>query len=165
LKTIQIPWKKLKWLQKYPLDNVLTNYQNILDGVLDFTAQQLFHQFICLEKGSISDLKKSLNKHYRRFKKTYLLPVFLDNHDMDRFLFRCKNNIEKLKQAARLQCSIAQPMIIYYGTELGLSQKNSIWCMKEHGDILAREPMPWEKIKNENELYYFYRNLIQKRMK
>jgi len=164
LKTIQIPLKKLKWLQKNHSDKTLRNYQNILDGVLDFTAQQLFHDFICLNKGSMNDLNKSLSKHFNSFKKDFLLPTFLDNHDMDRFLFRCNKDIGKLKQAARIQCSLTQPIIIYYGTELGLSQKHSMWTLKDHGDLFARKPMPWADINNENELYYFYRNLFQKRM-
>lgn len=162
LKTIQIPWKRLKWLQKKPSDTVLRNYISLLDGVLDFTAQQLFQYYICQQNGSLSQLKTALQKHYETFPSDFLLPLFLDNHDMDRVLFQCNNHFHRLKKAAELQFSIQQPIIIYYGTEKGISQQKSVWSTPNHGDLLARKPMPWNDTKN-NELYDFYRKLIKDR--
>ena len=82
---------------------------------------------------------------------------------MNRFLFDCKNNKEKLKQAVELQFSIDQPAIIYYGTELGLSQKKSIWAFTAHGDIQSRMPMNWDN--SDKNLYDFYKKTIKKKNK
>ena len=80
---------------------------------------------------------------------------------MDRFLFECKNNKEKLKQAAEIQFSIDQPPIIYYGTETGITQDKSIWNFKIHGDLQSRQPMNWEK--PDSELLSFYKKLIKQK--
>ncbi len=69
---------------------------------------------------------------------------FLDNHDMDRFLFQCGNDKEKLKTAAAIQFSLPQPAIIYYGTEIGMTQTTSQWSIPSNGDLQARQPMNWD---------------------
>lgn len=163
LKTIQIPWKRLKWFRKHASDTVLSNYKGLLDGVLDFTTQQLFNQYLCQQHPSPQNLKKSLNHHYKKFPSNFFLPIFLDNHDMDRFLFQCNNNITLLKKAINLQFSIHQPKIIYYGTEQHISQQKSVWSTNHHGDLQARKPMPWTDQNEDNELYNFYRNIITKK--
>jgi len=163
LKTIQIPCKRLKWIQKKSSDGVLRNYVGLLDGVLDFTAQRYFQQYICNQQ-SIIQLRKVLQHHYSKFPNNFLLPSFLDNHDMDRFLYQCHGNISLLKKAATIQLNLPQPAIIYYGTEQGLSQKKSVWSANNHGDLLTRKPMPWKNNNQNNELFNFYRNLIHDRM-
>ena len=82
---------------------------------------------------------------------------------MDRFLFDCKNDEEKLKQAAEIQFSLPQPSIIYYGTEIGMTQKKSVWNISTYGDLQARQPMKWEK--QDTELLSFYKKLIKQKKK
>ena len=98
----------------------------------------------------------------RTFPISYFLPTFLDNHDMDRFLFRCGNDIEKLKAAATIQFSLDQPAIIYYGTEVGMTQTQSLLTVPSNGDLLARQPMNWDS--QNNELLLFYKKLIHKKI-
>jgi glycosidase len=81
---------------------------------------------------------------------------------MDRFLFQCGNDIEKLKAAASIQFSLDQPAIIYYGTEVGMTQTKSLWGIPSNGDMLARQPMNWTQQKKE--LLLFYKKLIQKKI-
>ena len=78
---------------------------------------------------------------------------------MDRFLFYCKNDKEKLKDASVIQFSIDQPAIIYYGTEVGMTQEKSMWNIKSHGDLQVRQPMNWEN--KDSELIDFYKKLIE----
>ena len=102
-----------------------------------------------------------LKSHYSYYAKDYFLPSFLDNHDMNRFLFDCKNNKEKLKRATEIQFSVDQPVIIYYGTESGMTQEKSMWEYKMHGDLQARMPMNWEK--QDKKLFLFYKKLIEQK--
>ena len=64
----------------------------------------------------------------------------------------------KLKAAAKIQFSQDQPSIIYYGTEIGISQNKSMWNIPAYGDLQARQPMNW-KIQDKN-LLKFYKELI-----
>jgi len=159
LKTINVKNKILKWMSKSTSDSLLKEYVSELDGVLDFRFQELVRDFFASGKISEKDFLDLLKKHYKQYPENYFLPTFLDNHDMDRFLFECNNSKEKLKQAAKFQFSINQPKIIYYGTETGLSQKISLWNFTSHGDLQARKPMNWKSI--DKDLLKFYKHLIK----
>jgi len=161
LKTININYKSLKWFSGASSDALLKEYYNELDGVLDFRFQELIKEYIAKENLSKNKFYKKIKKHYRKFPKNYFLPTFLDNHDMNRFLFECKNNKEKIKKAVKIQFSIPQPSIIYYGTEIGMTQNKSIWNISNHGDLLARQPMNWNK--PDFDLLNFYKKLIKEK--
>jgi glycosidase len=143
-------------------DISMLSYVNILDGCLDFTFNKLIKDFILEEKISKSVFQEKLKNHYERFPKNFLLPTFLDNHDMNRFLFEANGDKEKLKKAMEIQFSIKQPKIIYYGTEVGLSQSRSIKDFKKYGDLQARKKMIWNKNKQDASLLSLYRNYITK---
>lgn len=163
LNTIRMAGKYWKWFRGNSSDTLLKTYVDILDGVLDFHVQNLLKDYMCYKKLTSEMLQTSLTRHYKKYPTTYLLPSFLDNHDMDRFLYTCKNKVSNLKNAAQVQFNLDQPAIIYYGTEIGMTQKESIWSRKAHGDILAREPMRWD---NPNrELLDFYREIIKEKRK
>jgi len=161
LKTINIKHKFLKWYSGALSDNLLKEHYKELDGVLDFRFQELIKNYIAKEFLSKDEFYKKLNYHYNKFYKNYFLPTFLDNHDMNRFLFECKNNKEKLRKAAEIQFSIKQPLILYYGTEIGMTQDKSIWDIPTQGDLQARKPMNWDNI--DNDLFYFYKKLIKEK--
>lgn len=158
LKTIKIKGKYWKWFNGVSSDKLLSSYIGILDGVLDFRFQELIKDYIAYSKITKNEFYNLIEEHYKIFPDNYYLPTFLDNHDMNRFLFDCRNDKEKLKQAAEIQFSIDQPKIIYYGTEAGLSHKKSIWDFQNHGDIQARMPMNWNNI--DEQLFNFYKKLI-----
>ena len=158
LRTINIHHKLLKWLSGAASDSLFKEYIGELDGVLDFKSQQLIKNYVIDQRLSLKNFEQLLSLHYAKFPKNYFLPTFLDNHDMDRFLFTCDNNIEKLKQAAQIQFSLKQPAIIYYGTETGMTQTKSQWDIPIHGDLQARQPMNWD---NQNfALNQFYKKII-----
>ncbi|KYK25410.1 hypothetical protein AYK25_09525 [Thermoplasmatales archaeon SM1-50] len=161
--TIQIRHKFLRWLSGASSDMVFKEYIGELDGVLDFKMQELMKQYATNKKTSEKKLYKQLEKHYASFPKNFFLPTFLDNHDMDRFLFSCGNDKKKLKAAAAIQFSLSQPAIIYYGTEIGMTQTTSQGVIPSNGDLQARQPMNW--INQDKALYTFYKKLIQKKNK
>jgi glycosidase len=63
----------------------------------------------------------------------------LDNHDMTRFLWLAENDTRRLKLALTFLMSLSGVPIVYYGTEVGLSQREG----PPRQDAYAREPMPW----------------------
>jgi cyclomaltodextrinase len=140
------------------LDGLFNEYIGELDGVLDFKFQHIISDF-AVNKITKKKLLYKLQKHYSGFPFNFYLPTFLDNHDMNRFLYTCNNNKDLLKEAIKIQFSTSQPKIIYYGTEVGMSQKNSIRDFPTHGDLQARQPMKWEK--QDKDLLEFYKDIIQ----
>lgn len=160
LNTIHVPWKTLKWLiGGAASDCLLQSYHGLLDGVLDFRFQELANSYI--HSKDKQKIIQEIQHRYTKFPKDYFLPTFLDNHDMDRFLFQTGNNLDKLKEAIHIQFQNPQPPIIYYGTETGMTQTKSLWSQPAHGDLLARQPMNWDK--PDPDMFSYYQKEITQR--
>jgi glycosidase len=162
LKTINIHHKFLKWLSGSASDSLFKEYIGELDGVLDFKFQELMKQCFTSSQATRDTLLATLDRHYAQFPTDFFLPTFLDNHDMDRFLFSCGNDKEKLKQAADFQFSVKQPAIIYYGSETGMTQPKSLWTVPNNGDIQARQSMNWDN--PDLDLHSFYKKIIHEKI-
>lgn len=158
LRTINVRRKYLKLSRRGALDSLLKEYVGELDGVLDFEFQRIVRDFAA-NKITKKKVLNQLQKHYSKFPPNFYLPTFLDNHDMDRFLFRCNEDKGLLREAVKIQFSINQPKIIYYGTEVGMSQKGSISDYAEHGDLQTRQPMKWEN--QDEDLVEFYKGVMK----
>lgn len=137
----------------------MKSYESILDGVLDFTFYRYIREFA---HGRISQkrLSRKLTNHYAHYSANYLLPTFLDNHDTNRYLFEAQDKTERLQRAAQVQFFLPQPKIIYYGTEIGMTQEKDMRKMKKHGDLLVRKKMIWDNNKWDMELFEFYKQII-----
>jgi len=161
---VHIRNKWLRWLKgTIHRDDLQRDHIGLLDGVLDFC----FHQ-IMLEKAAHADLdreelQKELTRHYGRYPDGYVLPSFLDNHDVNRFLFEAGQDEQKLFKAFEVQMAQDQPAVIYYGTELGLSQTQSVWRNVPFADIEARRPMPWALTDNPPPIWQHIQRLISTR--
>ncbi len=93
---------------------------------------------------------------------------FIDNHDMDRFLYIAGGRRDALERAVAMQMAQPGPPIIYYGTEVGMGQRivgldripleaNRLpmaWGDDQDAEVLAihrrlieqrREARPWER--------------------
>lgn len=169
LKTIHIKNKFIRWLFRWLFrlsqDSVQKEYYGELDGVLDFRFQELMKIHINRNRafGQSNIIRSALKRHFAGYPRDYFLATFLDNHDMNRFLFECHNDIDKLKAAATIQFQFEQPVIIYYGTETGMTHHNPVVVNRPHSDLEARQPMNWQ---NPNpEVFSFYRQLIKDRAK
>jgi cyclomaltodextrinase / maltogenic alpha-amylase / neopullulanase len=165
LKTIQIKNKYIRWLSHLSQDSVQQEYYGELDGVLDFRFRELVISHIARSRalGQESTLGSALKRHYAGFPGDYFLPTFLDNHDMNRFLFECHNDIEKLMAAAEIQFQSDQPVIIYYGTETGMTHQNPVAVNRPGSDLEARHPMNWQT--PNPVVFNFYKELIKKRVR
>ncbi|MBN2786101.1 MAG: hypothetical protein JXR25_14865 [Pontiellaceae bacterium] len=165
MKTLGLPHKrthlKKEMRGESVIDDIMLEYRDVMDGVLDFGFREIMVNEIAHAKHlpSKHHVQSLLDKHYAKFPEGFSLPSFLDNHDINRFLFEAKDRINRLKLTSEIQFKQKQPPILYYGTEAGMSQTRDIWC--SHGDLHARQPIPWN---NPNpKLLEFYTDLIRRR--
>jgi cyclomaltodextrinase len=133
-----------------------------LDGCLDFLLAQALRSVFAYESMGFSELDAFLSAHDEYFPAYFSRPSFLDNHDMNRFLFLVDGDTRKLKLAALLLFTLPQPPILYYGTEAGVSQENPVHGAKSRGLSEARQPMKWGE-EQDQDLHAYFRWLIQLR--
>ena len=102
------------------------SYLGRLDGTLDFLLLQQFRAFFAFEFVTASEFDHFLRRHLSYFPADYVLPSFLDNHDMNRFLWIANGDKRTLKLAAICQFTLPHPPIVYYGSEVGLNQAHDL---------------------------------------
>ncbi len=142
-----------------PPDSQLA-FEGGMDGTLDFMLLEGLRATFAFGKWSAKKFAEFLDRHEAYFPESFSRPSFLDNHDMNRFLWVAHNDIIKLKLAAMCQFTLAGAPVIYYGTEVGLSQPADVM---QHGRAIHEEtrmPMLWGDDQNKD-LLEFYRSLIQ----
>jgi cyclomaltodextrinase / maltogenic alpha-amylase / neopullulanase len=140
--------------------DILRAYVGRLDGLLDFHMEDALRRTFAFNLMTEGELERFVERHYEYFPKDFIMPTFIDNHDMDRFLFGARGDKEALKRAVAFQMQLPQPPIIYYGTEVGLSQtrgKNDGWGLE-----VSRMPMLWGEAQDA-ELLSYYKRLIAER--
>lgn len=166
LSTVNYSGKRFAWIAGHLGYNAnelaMKQYVPFFDGLMDFTANSLLRQW-ALGTKEFSAVTKTIERNDGTYPQSFGLAQFIDNHDMDRFLFIAKNDREKLKTVSSYQFSLPEPAIIYYGTEAGMTQKHGIADFSSHGDLVARQPMDWTK--RDDELFAFYKELIKKKKK
>ena len=136
------------------------SYAGRLDGTLDFLLLQQLRAFFAFDALSPAAFDAFLARHLAFFGDHFVLPSFLDNHDMNRFLWVAGGDARRLLLAALCQFTLPHPPVIYYGTEVGLSQ----WHDLEYPDGSrrmeeARVPMVWDA-RQDHAMLVFYRHLI-----
>mgnify|MGYP001238733592 CR=1 FL=1 len=142
-----------------PPDSQLA-FEGGMDGTLDFMLLEGLRATFAFGKWSARKFAEFLDRHEAYFPESFSRPSFLDNHDMNRFLWVAHNDTQKLKLAALCQFTLAGPPVIYYGTEVGLSQPADVM---QHGRAIHEEtrmPMLWGE-DQDRDLFEFYRQLIQ----
>ncbi|MBN1431131.1 MAG: alpha-amylase [Anaerolineae bacterium] len=140
--------------------SVVRHYVGRLDGCLDFMTSDALRNTYARRAWREVDFERFLPRHRSFFPDSFLMPTFLDNHDLDRFLFIAKGDKDRLKQAVSRQMQLPNPPIIYYGTEAGLSQDEG--TDGPLGLQASRKPMPWGDAQD-RELIAFYQEQIRAR--
>jgi cyclomaltodextrinase / maltogenic alpha-amylase / neopullulanase len=135
--------------------DAIKSYSGRMDGALDFTLAELLRKFFAFRSIRSGEFIENLEKHLDYFQDFLVLPSFLDNHDMNRFSWIVQGDTRRLKLAALCQFSLPQPPIIYYGTEVGLSQRQAVGALEE-----SRLPMKWDSTQDKD-LLEFFRHLIR----
>lgn len=141
-------------------DNI-ARYIGRLDGCLDFHIGEALRRAFGWRVMSERELDDFITRHRLYFPQNFVMPSFVDNHDMDRFLWIAEGDKNALRRAAAFQMKLPNPPIIYYGTEVGLNQERST-----HGNGLhmSRVPMLWGD-EQDLDMLEFYKSLIQARSK
>ncbi len=137
----------------------LRRYRGRLDGCLDFFLNEALRQTFAWGAWDERRLSAFCDSHSEFFGAEFVLPSFLDNHDMDRFSYIMENDSAALKRAAAAQFRLPNPPVILYGTEVGLRQRVST-----RGNTLdvSRVPMAWGAEQDED-LLAFYQEQIKLR--
>ena len=130
--------------------DVMRSYFGRMDGCLDFRLLELMRGFFAQRQLSASAFAHAVEQHLSWFGDALVLPTFLDNHDMNRFLWLVDGDQRRLRLAALFQFTLPQPPILYYGTEVGLSQRAGVGRLEE-----ARLPMLWDDAQDKSLLAFF----------
>ncbi len=138
----------------------LRRYRGRLDGILDFMLARAFYLAFVTGDWDLAALDDFLGAHESFMAEAPGRVSFLDNHDMTRFLFLAGNDARRLKMAALCQFTLDAAPAIYYGTEIGMTQRLDI---ARGGDAEARRDMPWQEQAWNHDLLAFYRRLTRLR--
>lgn len=115
------------------------SYEGELDGVLAFDHLYTFENFFATRTTNVDTYDADLTYYEGYYNSNFILPTFLDNHDTDRFLFRAGGNTNRLKLAFISQLTLPNTPVVFYGTEVGLSQAQANAGKPER----SRGRMPW----------------------
>jgi len=162
MKTLHFKNKFLRRFFGITQEAAQLEYCKYLDGVLDFQLQSLVKKYIA--ETDIFDKKAlahEIERHYSKYSNKNFLVAFLDNHDMNRFLYECGQLKFKLKNALKVLFEQKQPVAVYYGTETGLTHKKDVKRNQPHADLEARKLMNWDS--PDKELTDFVKKELSKR--
>jgi cyclomaltodextrinase / maltogenic alpha-amylase / neopullulanase len=142
-----------------PVD-VVRRYIGRMDGALDFHIADAIRRTFGDRARSSPALDQFLEAHLDYFDPNFLMLTFIDNHDMDRFLFLAGGDRSRLRQAVDVQMRLPGPPVIYYGSEVGVGRQPG--KASEVGLEVSRLEMVWGDEQDAG-LLEFYREAIQSR--
>jgi len=119
-------------------------FDGSMHGTLDFLTCQALRETFATRNWDAARLAGYLQSSQNAFPPTFSRPAFIDNHDMNRFIFTAEGNLSAVHAALSLLYLLPQPPIVYYGTEFDLSQQRSIHDRAASGFDEARLATPWE---------------------
>ena len=128
-------------------DDLQTDYTETLDGVLDFAYRDILLQEIRAGRGikGNATLKSKIEAHFAKYPDNFKLVLFLDNHDTDRFMFDCHDDVNLLQEAIELTTELPRPFSMLYGTEQLMTIDKTIVNAEPYADLRVRNCMDWRK--------------------
>lgn len=121
---------------------------------MDFLLCQALRLTFGQRTWTLAELSSFIAAHFDYFNEGISLPSFIDNHDMNRFMVTTENDVRLLKLALLVLYGLPGPPIIYYGTEIPLSQNRSIHAKDAQGFDEARLPMQWARVDESSLIEY-----------
>lgn len=116
----------------------LARYAGRVDAIFDFDFAHMARQTFARGRTTLPEFASWLDAHDGAF-PGLALATLLDNHDMNRFLWMSGGDKRRVKLGATLLMTLPGAPVIYYGTEVGLTQRHD--AVIENAE--ARLPMPW----------------------
>lgn len=101
----------------------LLTFQGRVDGCQDFAWCQAIRRTFGSGKHNVEEFERFLAGSDRFFPVNFIAPIMIDNHNMNRFLLVAGNDQRRLRLAAACQYSMSQPLSVWAGTEMGMSQQ------------------------------------------
>ena len=128
-------------------DALQADYTDTLDGVLDFAYRDLLLEEIHAGRGikGNATLKSKIEAHFAKYPENFKLVLFLDNHDTDRFMFDCHDDVNLLQEAIDLTMELPRPFSMLYGTEQLMTIDKTIVNAEPYADLRVRNCMDWRK--------------------
>ena len=128
-------------------DDLQTDYVDTLDGVLDFAYRNLLLEELQAGRGIKGNaaLKSKIEAHFVKYPEDFKLVLFLDNHDTDRFMFDCHDDVNLLQEAIDLTMELPRPFSMLYGTEQLMTIDKTIVNAEPYADLRVRNCMDWRK--------------------
>ena len=142
---------------------MLRTYHGRLQGVLDFPLAQMLRMSFGRGEWGVAELAGALQAYNRYMQTGPGRVTFIDNHDMNRFLFVAGGDVPRLKLASLCLFTLPFPPVLYYGTEIGLSQQQDKDAGGFGGDHVVRPDMVWDEALWDHDLLDFYKALIKLR--
>ncbi len=130
----------------------LARYAGRLDAIFDFDFAYVVRQTFARGRIDLVAFARWLDEHEKAL-PGLALATLLDNHDMNRFLWMAGGDARRLKLAATLLMTLPGMPVIYYGTEVGLTQRHD--GVTENAE--ARLPMLWGGDQDKDLLAHFQR--------
>jgi hypothetical protein len=126
-------------------DDLQTDYVGTLDGVLDFAYRNILLEEIRAGRGIKGNqtLRSKIADHFAKYPKDFKLVLFLDNHDTDRFMFDCHDDVNLLQEAIDLTMELPHPFSFLYGTEQLMTITETISNGEPFADLRVRNCMDW----------------------
>jgi glycosidase len=141
----------------------LRRYRGKLNSLLDFELAAALRFSFGAGSWNLAQLDAFVTAYERYLADAPGRVSFLDNHDMDRFLWVAGNDVDRLKLAALCLFTLAPTPVLYYGTEIGMSQSHGSRESGFGGDANARENMLWDPDRWNTDLLHYFRRLIRLR--
>lgn len=135
---------------------VIASYAGRVDGYMDFPLSGMLRRVFAQRTAPLSDLLSFLVQRAPTLPADMCRATLLDNHDTHRFIWLAEGDTRRLQLASLCQMTLDGTPIIYYGTEVGLSQYGD--AHKENA--YARAPMFWQEGFQDRHLLEHYRRII-----
>jgi glycosidase len=142
---------------------VQRSYAGRLDGTLDFMLARALRETFASSNWDLARFEAFLASHEAFFPADFSRPAFLDNHDMNRILFMAAGIQARVRLGALVLFTLMGPPIVYYGTEVGVTQERPIHQNNFGIFEEARLPMNWSPAPAEAELRNYFRSLLHLR--
>ncbi len=133
----------------------IASYAGRMDGFMDFPLAGILRSVFAQRTVPLAELLRVLEERQSRLPRTMAPALLLNNHDMHRFLWLAGGDKARLRLASACQMTLPGTPIIYYGTEVGLSQDGDAHLENAY----ARAPMLWGEAQDHVLVEYYQRLL------